>query len=729
MLKIFRAALQHSPAVLGATLVLANSALAIEAPAVSTGADKIAAGAGQTGSSVEIADQSALPATAQVEVAALVQPEEVNPSSVNASSATVAEVPAVATLAAALTAADPTLREAQESAVSSLSTSGQPAPQASPLAQAANLAQPSVNAGSTLSAQLLSAGTVPAETPMPAEPTLREAQGSAVSSRETSGQPAPQASPLAQAANLPQSQISAGSTLSAQLPAGETVPAETAVPAQPSVSSLETAEESAEPADPMGQVTSVSQLSDVQPTDWAFQALQNLVERYGCIAGYPDGTFRGNRAMTRYEFAAGLNACLERITQLIGTGPNTSQFVTKADLVALQRLLEEFQAELATLRGRTDVLEARTAELEANQFSTTTKLKGEVIFAGSDIIGTGGGNVVPHATYRARLNFDTSFTGKDLLRTRLQAANTASLGSFDTNMDRLSFDANTNSEFRLHKLFYRFPLSSKATVIVDANEAEYNDNVFAFNPLFESSALGSISRFGRFNPIYRQGGGQGVTLNYNFSKALGISLGYQAANGNKPASSLPDEGGFFRGSYAALGQLTFRPSARLALGFTYVNSYYRNGRGVSASTGSSLANSPFGSVPTLANHYGLQASLRVSPRFTLSGWAGYTRAQQEASGTDNKATLWNWAVTAGFPDLGKEGNLLGLMVGMPPKVTDNDVPSNEDKDTSLHLEAFYRYQVTDNIAITPGLFVILNPEHNDNNDTDYVGTIRTTFTF
>ena len=50
--------------------------------------------------------------------------------------------------------------------------------------------------------------------------------------------------------------------------------------------------------DPLGQVTSVSQLSDVSPTDWAFQALQSLIERYGCISGYPDGTFRGNRAMT-----------------------------------------------------------------------------------------------------------------------------------------------------------------------------------------------------------------------------------------------------------------------------------------------------------------------------------------------------------------------------------------------------------------------------------------------
>ncbi|MEM7580986.1 MAG: iron uptake porin, partial [Cyanobacteria bacterium P01_A01_bin.80] len=125
----------------------------------------------------------------------------------------------------------------------------------------------------------------------------------------------------------------------------------------------------------MSQVTSVSQFSDVQPTDWAFQALQSLVERYGCIAGYPNGTYRGNRALTRYEFAAGLNACLDRVNELIRTA--TDNLVSREDLATLQRLQEEFSAELATLRGRVDALEARTAELEANQFSTTAKLKGE----------------------------------------------------------------------------------------------------------------------------------------------------------------------------------------------------------------------------------------------------------------------------------------------------------------------------------------------------------------
>ncbi|HBE51832.1 MAG TPA: S-layer protein, partial [Cyanobacteria bacterium UBA11369] len=132
-------------------------------------------------------------------------------------------------------------------------------------------------------------------------------------------------------------------------------------------------------SDPMGQVTSVSQLTDVDPTHWAFQALQSLVDRYGCIEGYPDRTYRGNRALTRYEFAAGLNACLDRIQELIAAA--VSDLPSKEDIATIRRLQQEFAAELVTLRGRVDALEARTARLEAQQFSTTTKLQGQAIFA------------------------------------------------------------------------------------------------------------------------------------------------------------------------------------------------------------------------------------------------------------------------------------------------------------------------------------------------------------
>lgn len=177
----------------------------------------------------------------------------------------------------------------------------------------------------------------------------------------------------------------------------------------------------------MAQVTSVSQLSDVQPTDWAFQALQSLVERYGCIAGYPDGTYRGNRALTRYEFAAGLNACLDRVNELIATA--TSDLVSKEDLATLQRLQEEFATELASLRGRVDTLEVATAELEANQFSTTTKLSGEVVaglagvVAGQDAAGNDLDTSSTVLGQRTRLEFISSFTGRDQLLARLSTGN------------------------------------------------------------------------------------------------------------------------------------------------------------------------------------------------------------------------------------------------------------------------------------------------------------------
>lgn len=135
----------------------------------------------------------------------------------------------------------------------------------------------------------------------------------------------------------------------------------------------------------LDQVTNVSQLSDVRPTDWAYEALRSLVERYGCIAGYPDGTFRGNRAMTRYEFAAGLNACLQQIERVIQS--STESFVTKQDLETLQRLVDEFRSELTTLGTRVDRLAGRVAFLEDHQFSTTTKLRGEAVFAVSDLFG------------------------------------------------------------------------------------------------------------------------------------------------------------------------------------------------------------------------------------------------------------------------------------------------------------------------------------------------------
>jgi hypothetical protein len=507
----------------------------------------------------------------------------------------------------------------------------------------------------------------------------------------------------------------------------------------------------------IGQVTSVSQFSDVQPTDWAFQALQSLVERYGCIAGYPNGTFRGNRALTRYEFAAGLNACLDRVNELIATA--TADLVTKQDLATLQRLQEEFSAELATLRGRVDALEARTSTLEAQQFSTTTKLVGEAIFSLSENFGdrvavpsgstATGANLNSNAVFsdRVRLNLYTSFTGKDRLQTRLTATNTVSNGTSytGTNETRLAYDGTspnlgtigTNNAVGIDKLNYAFNVTDAVRVKIDATNAELYENTNTFNPDFTSSGTGALSRYGRFSPIFRQGvGGAGITLNYAPEKSpINATVAYLAGGslGNLSTTSganVPTPGnGIFNGNNTIFGQLGFQPNKAFSGAFTYAHTYQNSEGGVSlfGGTGSSFANNPFGQVATVSDNYGVEVSFQPSAKLVLGGWGGYTTASPEI-GAQRSTETWYWAATLAVKDFGKEGNVLGLIFGQPPKVTGGTNIASEN-DTSYHLEGLYKVKVSDNIQVTPGVIVIFNPENNNNNPTEYVGTLRTTFTF
>ncbi|MEM1394549.1 MAG: iron uptake porin, partial [Cyanobacteria bacterium P01_H01_bin.150] len=126
----------------------------------------------------------------------------------------------------------------------------------------------------------------------------------------------------------------------------------------------------------IAQQTSVDELSDVKPTDWAYQALKSLIERYDVKLGLPDGTFRGNRAVTRYEFAAGLAATLDKVNELIAT---TNDKYILQDRITLRRLEKEYRQALQDLRTRLNDIDSRSSELQENQFSTTTKLKGQQI--------------------------------------------------------------------------------------------------------------------------------------------------------------------------------------------------------------------------------------------------------------------------------------------------------------------------------------------------------------
>lgn len=503
-------------------------------------------------------------------------------------------------------------------------------------------------------------------------------------------------------------------------------------------------------AEPMAQVTSVSQLSDVQPTDWAYQALESLVERYGCIVGYPDGTYRGNRALSRYEFAAGVNACLDRITELIAVG--TADLVSRDDLAVLQRLQELFAAELATLRGRVDSLEARAAELEANQFSTTTKLHGEAIFALNDSFDYDNQTVFQ---YRVRLDLVTSFTGEDALHTRLavgEADPFTGPGNFRiaeqlgnendpaTAESELAsqVQANTNGDIILDWLAYYFPIGNRIEAYVAAAGGSHSDYVFStVNPYFDDfdGGEGSISAFSQASPIYRIGGGAGAGLTYVLDDegTFALSAGYLADE-----ASDPDGGsGLFNGDYAALGQLTISPGDRFQLGLTYLHGYHTTnnlifdlGEGNEFFTGTVPANATHVALddPAITNSYGVQMSYQISRHFVLNAFGGYTDIIFTGEGDGE---IWYYGAGVAMPDLFKMGNLGGVFVGVEPYLGGEDIDrlSGLGNDTSLHVEAFYRYQVNDYISVTPGVIWITAPNQSDGNEDIVVGTIRTTFRF
>ncbi|MNS15915.1 hypothetical protein D3C72_475550 [compost metagenome] len=121
-------------------------------------------------------------------------------------------------------------------------------------------------------------------------------------------------------------------------------------------------------ATPALALTPVSELKDVSPDHWAYNAIQTLVEKYQVMEGFPDRTFRGNKTMTRYELAAALAKVMarveQRIAQATGQSVEVEPGVNPEDLRTIARLQREFREELDTLKARVDTIDSRLMALE-----------------------------------------------------------------------------------------------------------------------------------------------------------------------------------------------------------------------------------------------------------------------------------------------------------------------------------------------------------------------------
>ena len=461
------------------------------------------------------------------------------------------------------------------------------------------------------------------------------------------------------------------------------------------------------------QVTSVNQFSDVRPTDWAYQALSNLVDRYGCVAGYPNGTFGGGKAMTRFEAAALLNACLDRVSE------TTDE---------LKRLLTEFQSELAVLRGRVDGLETKVGVLEAQQFSTTTKLRGEVnmVLGGVNGAQLANGTNVGGATfnYDLRLNFDTSFTGRDLLRTRLRSGNFnaqpfgSSSSVFKLDKAETSQGTGTTSNVWLDRLYYQFPVGESVTLTAGA--LVRNTEMAWIPTAYRSEILDFFTTAG-VPGVYNKAVGAGFGVQYaQPGKKGGIvaSLNYVAQNGNDSTTGVFNE----TGALNTLAQIGYRaPNWGVAFGYRYGTQGTRVRTFNALGGGSGALTTGQGSSGYALNAYWQPLQSGWFPSVSLGyGWNYVTGAPvPNNNGATNSQT---WMAGLQWSDVFAKGNNFGGAVGQPGNT--QGLPAN-----ATIWEVFYKYRVSDNISITPAIFYVSNNQSFRNATDNVGGVIQTKFTF
>lgn len=542
----------------------------------------------------------------------------------------------------------------------------------------------------------------------------------------------------------------------------------------------------------ISQITNVQQLRDVSPTDWAYEALRSLVDRYGCISGFGDRTYRGNQPLSRYEFAAGVNSCLNQIERLI----TSSESVSSEDIATIRRLSQEFEAELATLGGRVDEIESRTAILEDNQFSTTTKLLGNLFVnitgatadgdisvetgnldtplnlrpAGRDSNNNPIVSVVeddPEITYSyyTWLNFNSSFTGKDNLAVQLVAGNGTSpantyasaglFNTFGTPFTDQTGTASGTSDVEVREIFYDFPIGDRLRVVVGPriNWYRYFDNN-AYS--FFLTGAGSFNSLGGtlVNPIDR---GSGAVITFAVNDSIDLKVGYLGENTEfLPAaffntSSDPGEG-LFNATQTLTAEIDFAIADRANVRLMYTRSTVDNnvpildadgnltGFGVGGATGEPIygvADDGFGG--TIGDAPGDTVSVnfdwRILDEFGIFGRYnfGSTSIKPTTPGIeDGEVDAQAFQFGVAFPDLAKEGALGTVSFVVPFDVLDGEeflVSGGGDGGTQFEFEATYHYPLNFNLAVVPAFYFIANPNNFEDNSNIYVGNLRMQFRF
>jgi Carbohydrate-selective porin, OprB family len=276
---------------------------------------------------------------------------------------------------------------------------------------------------------------------------------------------------------------------------------------------------------------------------------------------------------------------------------------------------------------------------------------------------------------------------------------------------------------------------------------------------FASEGQGALSRFGSLPAAHRVSGGTSGTglasaagVIVNVSEAIDFRALYGSVNAALPSNAgfpgTPLGAGIGGGSYVAAAQLTIKPSKSIDVALNYAHSYHQInilGTGLStADIGAVIFNPTAAEIATRGaglgvtgavanqgiklNTVGLTTAFRLTPQVTLAGSASFILS--DLVSVDASTNFLSWLVGVHVKDVFSKGGAVGLLAGQPlHRIGTGGRAIDPETANPFQVEGFINYRVNDNISVTPGVFVIFNPEGFSENNTVVVPVIRTTFTF
>ena len=491
----------------------------------------------------------------------------------------------------------------------------------------------------------------------------------------------------------------------------------------------------AQPVQAEDDLASLDTLGDVRPSDWAYQALADLVQQHRCGASAAIAsrqTVTPKQPLSRFEAAALLQACLETIQR-----PTD----------ALKRLQGLFAVELEQLVSQHKQLQSRLNTLDAQVFSPTTRLalesfwiaggnsfNGNAINSASNTYGVpaGSGATVNAPllnalsfNYDIRLNLSTSWTGKDLLYTRLRAGNFYGSG-FGTdpynNMATLDASYGIGPIVRIDRLYYKFPVGDSVSVMVGPRVR--NTEILGFRPQAYDGILDFFTLAGA-PTVYNKANGAGAGFSWKQKVTKDRPYWIAAISYVAELGELGDPafGGLFNanGANNVNLQLGGRGSNwAVAAGYRYGTCFTdsRSGTALVMAPGTLYCNWYDAPGNNASSHsFGLGGYWQPPqngwmPAISL-GW-GYSRWNQSTALISDPrdsavvSATQSWAAMLQWNGVGSRGDAAGLAVGQGTLATALRTGATPN-DSNFAFEGWYRFRVSDAISITPAVFYLVNP--------------------